>query len=88
MPKTTTPTKNQMQKPITIRILKEVKAETNGFITRGFKLWAGMYSTPEGRLREVYYVDTCKRGRLQDRLCFGCDKQAAEAEYYELIAEC
>jgi len=85
---TTTKTQKQQKKPITIVILREVRAETNGYITRGFKLWKGTYATCEGKLREIFYVDTCRNGRLADRLCFGSDLQAAENEYYSLIKEC
>lgn len=85
-PATYTPTKNQFRQPITKVTLKEIRAEVNGWITRGFKLWKATYASVNGSLREVFYLDITKNGRLTERVCFGHDGHEAENTYYNEIA--
>lgn len=77
-------TSKQDKKPITKVILKECRAEVNGFVTRAIVLWKGTYSTPSGTLQEVFHLDIIRGSRLADRLIMD-NEQSALDQYYEAV---
>jgi hypothetical protein len=80
-------TKNQLLEPISKSILKEVKAETNGWITRSATLWKATYKAAEGSLVEVFSVDIVKHGRLAERIIAGNNESEAENVYFDAVRE-